>query len=519
MRLVFPFCRALLALAAVAFATAAVGQAPKPAERIDRSANLRFVWVAGPAGFDPPLAKNQFQNTAYAWPVFDALVRLDVAGNVIPDLATAWSFSPDKKALTFTLRQGVRFTDGSDFNAAVAAKSLTRTLKSPTSLLSGQLRGVESFEAPDAKTLVVRLNVPDENILYTFATSAGMIVSGKALDAGVNLDLAPVGSGPYKLVSSGSQGATYERNEDYFDKSQNQFAKVVISPVVDATSRLNAILTGQADAGLFQADQQLLARTEPMVRSGKFTVHTFLGPNSLPLWLNTKVKPFDHPKVRQAMSLAIDRDAISQGIQSGACRPAAQPLQPGVVGHDEALRPPKRDVQRAKALLQEAGVSPFSFDALVGPQEPLASVAVALKAQFKDVGITMNIVTMPNPSVRPQFRSGSHPAMLYTLSVPAPDSASIVDAIYMSPDNPGGVSSEFGQAVAAARKAAIGSRDRETLFRAVSKLAYQESTHIFVCWSPNVIVARKGLIGVDKTPYLNALPIPDIRTYAATLDR
>ncbi|MEO8754855.1 MAG: ABC transporter substrate-binding protein [Casimicrobiaceae bacterium] len=486
-----------------------------PAADIDRSASLRFVWLAAPGGYDPALSKNQFQDTPYMFPVYDGLVRLDAKGNVVPALATSWTSSADGKTLTFQVRPGVQFTDGSDVTAAVIAKNLNRTKKDPASLMSSQLRSFDSFEAPNATTVIAKLNAPDPNAIYALATSAGMVASGKALDSGVNLSLTPVGSGPYKVVSSGPQGATYERNEAYFDKSQNQFAKVTIAPIVEVTSRLNAVQTGQADAALLQADQQSVARVDAMVKSGKFTAHKVLQPNNIPLWFNTKIKPFDNAKVRMAMTLAIDREGISQGITNGECKPAGQPLPPGFTGHDDSLKAPAPNIAKAKQLLQEAGVGPFSFDALVSTQEPVASVGLAIKAQLQALGITMNIIPTPGSTLRPMFRAGNHGAMIMTVSAPSPDPATIIDGFFLSPDNPGGVSPEFANAVAAARLKPLGSPDREVAYKAISRMAYDDPRQIYVCWNPIMVVARKGIVGIEQQAYLNAVPIPDIRTYGA----
>ena len=85
----------------------------------------------------------------------------------------------------------------------------------------------------------------------------------------------------------------------------------------------------------------------------------------------------------------------------------------------------------------------------------------------------------------------------------------------MSPDNPGGVTPEFARALNAARSTSIGTPEREAAFKAVSKIAYEAPNQIYVCWSPNVLVVRKGIVGIENTAYLNAAPIPDVRTYAA----
>ncbi|HSV83252.1 MAG TPA: ABC transporter substrate-binding protein [Ramlibacter sp.] len=478
---------------------------------VDRSASLRFVWEAAPAAYDPPFAKNQFQESAYTFPVYDSLVRLDANGNIVPAIASSWSFSPDKRVVTFKLRNGIRFTDGSDLTAAEVVKSLNRSKKDPASLRASQMTAFEAFEAPDRSTVLVRLSAPDENAIYTLATSTGMIVSGKAIDGNANLASAPVGSGPYKLVASGSQGATYERNDGYFDKSQNQFAKVEISRIGDVTARINSLLTGQTDAAFLSAAQW--PQIQQMVATGKFKVHKVLGPNSFPLMLNTKIKPLDNPKVRLAMNLAIDREAISKGIFYDQCTPASQPLQPGVVGHDDRLKY-KRDVAKAKALMQEAGVAPFTIDVLANTGEPYASVGVALKAQLQEIGITLNLIPTNNTAMRPQFRSGAHGGMITGLSSAAPDPVSIIEAALTGPDSPGGVPAEITKAATAARAKAIGTPDREAAFRQVSKLAFDDPQHLFVCWAPVMIVARKEVMGIEKMGYVNAVAIPDIRNFA-----
>jgi peptide/nickel transport system substrate-binding protein len=408
----------------------------------------------------------------------------------------------------------VKFIDGTDVNATAVVKSLTRTKTDPESKLAGLLKSFDSFEAKDPMTVVARLNVADVNVLYTLVANPGMIVSAKALDDKVNLNERPTGSGPYKLVSSGPQGAVYERNEGYFNKAQNQFAKVNMGVIVDTTARLNAILTGQADIGLFQVDQSY-PKIQEMVKSGKFQAPMFLQPNNYPLYLNTKIKPLDNPKVRQALNLALDRDLINEGLQYGECKPSAQPFAPGIVGYDEKLVP-KKDIAKAKQLLQEAGVGPFTIDTLVNVGEPYASMGVTLKDQLAAIGVNLNIIPANSTAIRPQFRAGNHGAMLHALSAPSPDPASLIDGVFLTPDNPGGGSPEFEKAVADAKTKPLGSPEREVAYQAVSKLAYEDPRQIYICWAKAIILARKEITGLDQTAYINALLIPDFRSYSIT---
>jgi len=484
------------------------------AGEVDRSATLRYAWSTPPADYDPPFAKSPYQLLAYALPIYDTLVRIDEKANIVPSVATSWNFSGDGMTLTMKLRSGVKFSDGSLLDAAAVVRSLNRTKNDPNSLLKGQLTSFDSFEAPDPSTVVLKLKIQDASALYALTTGAGMIVSSKALDDGVKLGEKPVGSGPYTLVSSGSEGATYQRNEDYFDKSQNQFAKVTLQVVADLNARFNLLQSGQIDVGLFQADQSILTRAKQLATSGRFTSYGKPSVNSMPLYINSKIPPFDNPKVRMALNLAIDRNAVNSALLNNECDPTSQPLPPGSVGHDPSLVPYKQDIAKAKALLEEAGVKPFSFDALVTMAEPIASVGVLMKAQFEAIGVTMNILPTPGGPIRPMFRSGKYAGSIVTLSVVSPDSTSIIDSTFMAGDLPGGVTPEFAKAVQDAKTKPIGSAEREAAYKAISKMAYNDPQYVMTCWLPMIIIARNGYVGADKAPYLAAAPIADIRNYS-----
>jgi len=125
----------------------------------------------------------------------------------------------------------------------------------------------------------------------------------------------------------------------------------------------------------------------------------------------------------------------------------------------------------------------------------------------------MNIFSTPPPAARPLYRAGNHAALLIAITAPAPGPASIIDAAYMGPDSPGGVTPAFAKAVAEAKTKPMGSPDREAAYKAISKMAHDDPQHIIVCWSPLMVVARKGVVGIEKEAYLDAAAIPDIRTY------
>jgi ABC-type transport system substrate-binding protein len=479
-----------------------------PVADVDRSATITFAHGAAPATFDPPTVPNQFTGTLYGMPIYDRLVRLTADNTIEPMVAESWELADDGVTLTMSLRDDVVFHDGTPLDADAVVASLSRT-KGTEGVVGAQLAGITAIEALDPATVQITLAAPDETVLFVLSSLAGALVSPTAVANGANIEAEGAGSGPYILESAGPEGATYIRNEDYWDPSRSLAAKLVIQTVTDTSARLNAMQSGQLDAAMFS---DKLAELVELGETDDYDLSTYQNPNSLPMLINTSEGPLSDPRVRLALNHAIDREGFNEAIMNGQCAPTSQAIPPGFAGNDGSLAPYEYDLDLARRLLDEAGVGEFSINAVAIVTEPHATVAALMKESFRQIGVTLDYTLMPGPEARPLFRTGDYDAYIGALSTFYPDPSSVYDAVYLGPDNIGGASEELIAAATEARRLPLGSPERAEAYAALEQQQYEEPTHVYVCLSPVFVPAKADIIGADQLAFTSAAAIADITT-------
>ena len=245
---------------------------------------------------------NWGNESPYNQAVYDSLVQASPTGVIEPHLATAWSYNAAKTVLTMTLRTGVKFTDGTPFNASVAAKNLEAFQKG-TSNNASDLVNMASATAVSPTELVIRLKQPDPAFLTYLGEAAGSQESPKAWSSPTAATV-PVGSGPYVLDTKATVvGSSYvfTANPNYWDKPEQHYSKIVMNVYTSATTVLDAIEGGQVNAANTFDDT-----TIPQIQDAGFTVY--------PLQLNwaglslfdrngTMSGPLGNVKVRQAINM------------------------------------------------------------------------------------------------------------------------------------------------------------------------------------------------------------------------
>jgi peptide/nickel transport system substrate-binding protein len=327
--------------------------------------------------------------------ICDKLVDIAPDASIVPMLATSWETAADGKAITFKLRPGVRFHDGEPFDAAAVKFSLERALTLPDSRRKSEIAAVTKVEVIDPLTVRVEMATPFSPLLAQFADRAGIMVSPKAAQAlGDQFGNKPVCAGPYRFVERVAQDRiVLERFADYWDKDRYAIQKVVFLPMPDATVRFANLRSGQLDMieRIAPTDLDTL-RASPKLASARITGLGYQG-ITFNLANNPRAdNPFARDKrVRAALDLAIDRAVLNQVANNGAFPVGNQPQAPGTFYYDQALPVVGRDVERAKALLKEAGVVNPSLTLLVPNADADRQAAEVIQSMAADAGIEVKL--------------------------------------------------------------------------------------------------------------------------------
>src|SRR5882762_2855531 len=389
------------------FLVAAFGAAlfAGPASAQKQGGSITVGLEADIPGFDP-LKVGVFDTAAEtaAAAIFDTLVYLDDKGKVQPKLALSWEPSEDFKTWTFKLRPGVKFHDGTPFNAEAYKANFDRQ-KDPANKCrcAFYIAGTHDVQAPDELTVVYNLNDPAVNLpaILTIPSSNNAVQSPTAWKTkGDDYNRNPVGTGPYVLKSwTAGDRMVLERNPDYWDKSRIYLDRIVLKPLPDAQSRFASLQSGEADIvwdDEFDADNIQKAQ-----KDSRMTVHTYAGSGAQVYAFNTKTPPFDDVRVRQALVMALDRKKMSQAITNGLARPASNPYGDGswVKCKDDGALP--TDIEKAKALIKDYG-KPVEFKMLVTATPRGRNVGQVLQQFWKQAGANMEMDQVDQATIPPR---------------------------------------------------------------------------------------------------------------------
>ena len=381
---------------------------------------LRIGLAEDPDVLDPSLARTYVGRIVFA-SFCDKLFDIDENLNVVPQLALSHSTSADGKTVTIKLRPGVTFHDGEPFNAEAAKFSLDRHANLTGSFRKPELAAVDHVDVVDPLTINVVLKTPYSPLIAQFTDRAGMMVSPKAVkESGDKFGLHPVCAGPYKFVERVQQDRiVFEKFKDYWNKDNVRIDSVVFLPIVDSTVRLANLKSGALDL-----IERVLATDIKDVRADstlKLATALELGYQGLDINVDNGAQAKNplgqSAKVRQALSLAIDREALNQVVFNGEFKPGNQWVSPENPYYQQAYPVPKRDVAKAKALLKEAGVTtPFDVDFMVPKGAETQAVAEVMQAMAAEIGINLKIRVTEFATSLKQAEQGNYQAYLLAWS-------------------------------------------------------------------------------------------------------
>lgn len=335
----------------------------------------------------------------YANQVYDRLVAIERGGSqVIPALAESWETSPDGLAWTFKLRRGVKWQDGQDFTAADVAFTFGRlTDPASGSAYASLLPPIEKIDTPDPATVVIRLREPSASFLgWTWLGIMPRHVWEKEDTRTSEYNRKPVGTGPFKLVSwAKGDSMVFEANPTYF-RGRPRLDRVILKVIPDASVAFAALERGELDAFVFRGlvGGVPWPTVERIRRNAAFTVNEFPVSSIQSLHFNLDHPIFKNVKVRQALSHAIDRQAIINTLLFGKGQIIDNPVAPPTFAlyYNPSVRRYAYDPVLASRLLDEAGYPKGAngvrfTTTLFGTPGVRARMNEILRENFRAVGV------------------------------------------------------------------------------------------------------------------------------------
>jgi len=365
------------------------------ATNLAQAQTLRFGLAEDPDVLDPTLARTFVGRIVFA-ALCDKLFDIDEHLNIVPQLATSYQWSPDSKALTLKLRQGVTFHDGEKFDAAAVKYNIERHKTMAGSNRRGELAPVTSVDVIDASTVRLNLSAPFSPLLAALADRAGMMVSPKAAQAeGDKFGAKPVCSGPFRFVERVAQDRiVLERYPGYWDKGAIHLDKIIYLPIVDSTVRLANLKSGQLDF-----IERMAPSDVPQLKSdSRFKISKITEIGYQGITINTgksdlaQKNPLGKdPRVREAFELALDREGIVQVAMDGEADVGNQWVAPTNPYYAKNVPIPKRDVAKAKALLQAAGVPNPTVTLMTPTTSDPQKIAQVVQSMVREAGFDVKI--------------------------------------------------------------------------------------------------------------------------------
>lgn len=404
---------AAVAATAPPAAAAAVTPATTTAVTAKRGGQLVVADITDPKSLDPALITDRTGARAQR-AIYDPLIDLDDNSTLVPGLAESWEISSDARAVTLHLRKGVKFHDGTAFDAQAVKIHFDRHRDPATkSLRTGELVNVANVDAVDPTTVRIDLKEPNPQFLYLLIDWDAFIESPTALQQyGVDYGTHPVGTGPFKMVEYVKDDhVLYERNPDYWEPGKPVVDSLKIRTIPTDATRLVELRAGGVQI-VVDPPAQDLERMQQMA-DVKLT-HRLGGRFSYWTW-KTSTSPYGKsPEFRQALNWLIDREGIQKAVFFNTGRLNYAPFHAGTPFDDPTYKPFTRDLDKARALLDRSGVpSPASFSIFVGPTGFYGKLAQVIGANFADVGVSVDIQSLADAALNAERDKGNFHLSMY----------------------------------------------------------------------------------------------------------
>ncbi|NBU88095.1 MAG: ABC transporter substrate-binding protein [Betaproteobacteria bacterium] len=445
--------------------------------------------ILEPPGLDPTTAPAAAIGEIVHYNIFEGLTRVGVDGAVTPLLAESWAITPDGKSYTFRLRKGIKFSDGSPMDAAAVKFSFDRA-RAPGSTNKAKkavFDNIARVTAEDAHTVILTLNNADATLPFRLGENTAVILHPNSADQAATK---PVGTGPFKLESWAKGSAvTLLKSDAYRDAAKVALKKVTFRFINDPAAQVAALLAGDIDGmprfGALQALKQFQG-------DQRFTVEIGSTAGKGLLAINNRKKPFDDVRVRRALAHAIDRKAFIDGAQEGLGKAIGSHFAPADNGYVDLTGKYPHDIEKAKALLKEAGITtPLNVTLTLPPPPYARKGGEIIAAQLAKVGIQCKIENVEWA----QWLSGPFKGNFDLTIINHVEPLDYATA-YADPNYYFGYDSAKFRGLVSTLASTSNARERARLWKDIQTQLADDAVNAWI-WNPaQVAVYRKGLRGL-----------------------
>jgi peptide/nickel transport system substrate-binding protein len=507
----------ILGIAALAFAAGGAQAQP-----VKRGGALTFAISAETPQYDCH-GSDTYATLHFAAPFYSTLIRfkLDKFPEVEGDLALSWTVAPDLMTYTFKLRPGVLFHDGATLTSADVKATYERLRSPPQGVVSTRqatFADIGSIETPDASTVVFKMKSVNSAMLEHFASPWNCVYAAKDLAADINAPRTKInGTGPFIFVEhvKGSH-VTGKKNDKYFKPGLPYMDGFKGVFMLQAAAMLNAIQGGQVLAefrGISPAERDRLVQA----MGDKIRMEESSWTLNLLVAFNVEKKPFDDPRVRRALLLAIDRWGGSQGLAKistlNAVGGLVRPGSPFATPEADLMKLPgfSKDIAasraEAKRLLAEAGVPNLSFTLhnrnLAMPYTP---AGIFLVDQWRQIGVTVDHKQFDTAPYLATMNAGNHEVAI-DFSNLFMDEPSLALAKYVSfkraPENRSRANDDELDRLYDLQVKELDPKKRSELLRAFEKRAFEQAYQQPLLWWHRIVPSHKVVMGWKMSPSHN----------------
>lgn len=476
----------------------AAAAAENTAEKKD---SINIAISSEPTTLDP-MNGNDLLTFAIQYQIFDTLVREDQDGKLVPGLAEKWDISPDGTEITFYLRKGVKFQNGEEMTADDVVFSFQRAIASSyTTRITGSM---DSVEAVDGSTVKLKLKYPYGPILGCIASANMGIVSKKAVEQNAEgFARNPIGTGPYQLVEWKTGDKLVFKSFKAYYRGEAAIKNLTYSIITDSSTALVALEKGEVDQMMSPAaaDRKNIENDE--------NLKLYETPEASYLFVafNTEKGLFTNKLLRQAVSYAIDRNAVILGALEGTGTPLEVPIPPSCFGYPKDFKNNPYDPEKAKELLKEAGYPnglKVKLRTMEGPT--YAKPAEIIQENLRVVGIDAELEVMERGAyLKDVYTDCNYEITVNIVSALVLDADLITYGRFYSGLVGGGNNftrfrnDEMDKALDLGRKS-LSEQERMDAYLKVCQIVKDEAPLVPVMSGLRVIAANKNLAGVQAHP-------------------